>query len=643
MLAYVAAADRNMCVRFVNWDATVLRTALGSLRVLLVEDDPAWQHMVSVGLGERGIDVQVTDQLAKAIPLLERVMPDAVMVDDSLSDTDSAASVRQLCQAIGSRQIPIMVLSSHDDEVGIGKALAAGASDYFRKSLQWTLLAERLLHVINLAKSQPAPSGAGDNDARSQGRGSVADSLDAIRSQREQAKRDLLTGLFCRSGFMQQGAMMLRRRRPPGHVAAIMMLDIDRFRRINEAFGQRAGDAVLQHLAQVLRHAFRNLKQAEPAGVADGEPADLLIGRLSGDEYGLIFSNLPNEETARKAAGIIQAHLRKPLHLDGLDLMLRTSIGMACFPGHGRNFEMLTAKADVAMSMARQQGGNRALVYDDAYGEQLRTDFELESALATVLDRNELVLHYQPIIDCRTGRVAGAEALMRWMRGAQMLSPGKFIPLAEDSGLDIRMGEWAVSEALQQLRRWQLAEVNVPGVSVNVNVRHLKQPSLLRAIRQALDATGLAPSSLTLELSEIDVMRDIESVMPALWALKKIGIRIALDDFGSGFSSVSYLTRMPVDELKIDRVFISQIENDEGQMKVVRSIIALAGALELQVVGEGVEQESELAVLQQIGCMDLQGYLFSKPLSAEHLASWMRDTLPQIMRRRIGAGAAGPR
>ena len=183
----------------------VLKTALGELRVLLVEDDSAWQHMISVGLGERGIDVQVTDQLSKAIPLLERIMPDAVMVDDSLSDTDSVTSVRHLREAIGSRQIPIIVLSNHDNDTGFGKALAAGATDYCQKSQQWTQLAERLLHGINLAKAQAAspdsPAAEGEGSARD----SLSESLDAFRSQREQANRDPLTGLFSRAAFMQKG------------------------------------------------------------------------------------------------------------------------------------------------------------------------------------------------------------------------------------------------------------------------------------------------------------------------------------------------------------------------------------------------------------------------------------------------------
>ena len=188
------------------------------------------------------------------------------------------------------------------------------------------------------------------------------------------------------------------------------------------------------------------------------------------------------------------------------------------------------------------------------------------------------------------------------------------------------MGEWAISEALQQLRRWQLAGVSIPGVSVNVSVRHLLQPSLLRAVRQALEATGLPPSALTLELAEIDVMRDIENVLPTLWSLKKTGVRIALDDFGSGFSSVSYLTRMPVDSLKIDRVFISDMENDGNQARVVRSIIALAGALNLQVVGEGVERPEEMAALQKLGCQEQQGYLYSKPLTSAQLERWLQES-----------------
>ena len=599
---------------------------MGELRVLLVEDDPAWQHLISVGLGERGIDVQITSQLSKAVPMLERLMPDAIMVDDSLADTDSVTSVRHLREAIGSRQIPIIVLSSHGDDEGIGKVLAAGATDYCQKSQQWTQLAERLLHGINLAKAQVTSPDTPGAETSQPGRDTSVDPLDAIRSQREQANRDALTGLFSRAAFMQKGQMLLRRRRPQGHVAAIMMLDIDRFRRINEAFGQRAGDRVLQHVAECLRHAFRNLRQADPASVGDdADMPDLLIGRLTGDEYALVFSSLPNEETARKAAEIIQAYLRRPFQIDGLDLMLRTSIGAAWFPRHGRNFEMLLAKADVAMSVARQQGGNRLLVYDDAYGEQLRGDFEMQTALATVLDRNELILHYQPIIDTRYNRVVGVEALMRWMRGSQMLSPGKFIPLAEDSGLDYRMGEWAMSEALQQLRRWQRGGVASPGVSVNLSVRHLRQPSLLRSILQALEATEMPASALTLELGEVDVMRDIENVLPTLWELKKAGVRIALDDFGTGFSSVSYLTRMPVDTLKIDRSFVSELENDINQLKVVRSIIALAGALNLQIIGEGVERTEEMTMLQKLGCQDLQGYLFSRPMTAAQLERWMAE------------------
>lgn len=600
----------------------VLKTALSDLRVLLIEDDPAWQHLILVGLGERGIDVQITDQVSKAIPMLERIMPDAVLLDDSLSEADIVQSVQQLRQAIGSRQIPVVIMSSHEDDEGLGQALVAGASDYFQKSLQWTQLAERLLHGINLAKSQPeGPDSASGNSAQ---RGQ--EQIDAMRAQREQASRDALTGIFNRAGFLQKGQMMLRRRRPAGHVAAIIMLDIDRFRRINDAFGLGAGDRVLQHVADCLRHAFRNLVQGDPAVSSDdGSIPDLLIGRMTGDQFGLIFSSLPSEETARKAIEIIQAHLRKPFQIDGLDLMIRVSMGAAWFPRHGRNYEMLLAKADVAMTVARQQGGNGVVIYDDRYGEQLRGDFELQSALATVLDRNELILHYQPIMDPRYDRIVGVEALMRWMRGAQMLAPNKFIPLAEDSGLDYKMGEWAISESLQQLRRWQLSGVSIPGVSVNVTVRHLQQPSLLPSIRQALEATDLPPGSLTLEMSEADVMRDIDNLLPVLWALKKIGVRIALDDFGSGFSSVSWLSRMPVDVLKIDRVFISELESRAEQVKVVRSIIALAAALELRTVCEGVERPEEMALLQKLGCHDLQGYLFSRPLASEQLERWLLE------------------
>ncbi len=603
--------------------------------MLLIEDDPAWQHLVSVGLGERGIDVQVVDQLAKAVSMFERVVPDAVLVDDTLPDADGFDAVRRLRDMVGTRQIPIVMLSGRNDDSMIDRAFQCGVSDYFLKSMQFTLLSERLLHLVSAAKAQAALADSKLQLDRVKDLASLAQ--ESVRSMREQTHRDSLTGLASRTGFLQQGEDMLRQPRPQGHCAAVLLINIDRFKRLNDSLGQKVGDRVLVEVAQRLQHAFRNLAGglAVSGGVAGGgapggrdsedrRPPGLIIGRLSGDEFALMFASLPSQAAVEKTADIAFAHLKRPVSFDGLDMLLRCSIGMAVYPRHGRNIEALLAKADVALGMGKRQGGNSAVMYSDEFGEHLRSDFDLEAALHSAVDRNELVLHYQPIIEARSGRVSGAEALMRWMRGGQMITPTAFIPLAEENGLVFRMGEWAISEALQQVRRWQLRGLGLTSVSVNINVRHLVQPSLTRAVTQALEATQLPPSTLTLELTESDVMQDIEKALSALRSLKDLGVRLALDDFGTGYSSLAYLTQLPLDSLKIDRSFIQEMQISPQQLMVVRGICALGSALGLSTTAEGVENREELLALQKMGCQLVQGYYFTRPLTAADFDTWWR-------------------
>ena len=595
--------------------------------MLLIEDDPAWQHLVSVGLGERGIDVQVADTLSKAIPAFGRISPDAILVDDALPDADGFEAVTRMREQVGSRHIPIVMLSGRNDDAMIDRAFQCGVSDYFLKSLQWTLLSERLLHLVSAAKAQAALADSRMQLDRVKDMATVAQ--ESARSMREQTTRDLLTGLASRTGFLQLGEEALRQPRPPGHCAAILLVNIDRFKRLNDSLGQKGGDRVLMEVGQRLRHAFRNLAPLPPPDGGAVDPAGrpgLIIGRLSGDEYALMFQSLPSQAAAEKTADIAFAHLKKPVAFDGLEMLLRCSIGMAVYPAHGRNIEALLAKADVALGIGKREGGNTAVMFSDEFGEHLRSNFDLEAALHSAVDRNELVRHYQPIVDARTGRVTGAEALMRWMRGGQLITPASFIPLAEENGLVFRMGEWAISEALQQVRRWQLRGLGLTSVSVNINVRHLVQPSLTRAVTQALEATQLPPSTLTLELTESDVMQDIEKALMALRTLKDLGVRLALDDFGTGYSSLAYLTQLPLDSLKIDRSFIQEMQINPQQLMVVRGIVALGSALGLTTTAEGVEHREELVALQKMGCQMVQGYYFTRPLTATDFDTWWRQS-----------------
>ncbi len=553
--------------------------------------------------------------MAAALAEFDRWPPDAVLVDNTLPDLDGLEAVRQLRERIGPRPIPVVLMSARDDESLIERAFEVGVSDVSLKSLQWTLLSERLLHLVRSARAQAVNAGSepvASERVVDEALASLSRSL--VEAARDPNATDSLTGLASRFGFLSAGEERLRP--DDGRSTAIVLVNLDRFKRLNETLGPKVGDRALIEVADRLRLAFRHL----PA-------TGLAIGRLASDEFALLFNDLPSPEVASRIAEITFAHLKKPLAFDGLELLLRCSIGLAVYPRDADNIDDLLARADIALSEAKRRGGNHAISFDPSMGATVRGNFDMEAALHHALERGEILLYYQPILEVRTGRINGVEALMRWRRDGRVLHPAEFVPLAEESGLIFRMDEWVIFEALQQVRRWQLEGIGLTSISVNINVRHLGQESLTRTVSRALEATRLDPSTLTLELTESEVMQDVERSLEALNALRGMGVRLALDDFGTGYSSLGYLTQLPVDCLKIDRSFIHDMQELPQQLMVVRGIVALSSALGLPTVAEGVESNEDLRALRRIGCHLVQGYLFTEPLTADEFSDWWRDAL----------------
>jgi len=578
-------------------------------RILLVEDDPAWQHLVATGLGEHGIDVLVAPSAARAFEAIELLQPDAVVLDAILPDGDGFEICARLRTRIGERPMPILMLSGRDDEPSIEQAFAAGAADYFVKSLQWKLLAERLSQLVGAAQMRTELASSQRRLDRAKGLALLAQ--DTARRARELANRDPLTGLLNRKGFLAVAQALLDEpREAPGQPAALLLIDLDRFKRLNDSLGTAAGDETLQQVARRLQQAFRNLPR-------------VACGRLASDEFALMFPSLRSAVAAERAAQIVLAELSRPLTCAGLDCVVRASVGIAVVPGAAR-VESMLAQASQALSAVKTGGGNAARRYQPELGHSDRARFDLETALHQALDRQELVLHYQPIVDPRNRRLAGIEALMRWRRDDRLVPPGEFIPVAEETGLIFRMGEWAVGEALQQVRRWRDAGIPVATVSVNIHARHLEQPELARSVARALDATGLQSAALELELTETGVMRDIKRSIDSLQGLKQLGVRLALDDFGTGYSSLAYLTQLPIDTLKIDRSFVDKLGQSGQSRAVVRSITALAQALGLSTIAEGVETREQLDSLRALGCDEVQGFFFAQPMPPADLAGWWR-------------------
>ena len=577
--------------------------------ILLVEDDAAWQHLIATGLAEHGIDVRIAGSVDRAFDALDQLRPDVVVLDAILPEGDGFMVCARLRERIGDRTIPIMVLSGRDDESTIERAFEAGASDYFVKSLQWKLLAERLSQLVATAQMRTELASSQRRLDRAKGLALLAQ--ETARRARDLANRDPLTGLLNRKGFLAVARALLDEpHSDPALPTALLLINLDRFKRLNDSLGAAAGDETLRQVARRMQQAFRNLPR-------------VALGRLASDEFALLFPNLRSALAAERAAQIVLTELRRPLTCGGLDCVVRASIGIATAFGD-TSAEALLAQAGQALSAAKSTGGNASRRYQAELGHSDRARFDLETALHLALERHELVLHYQPIVDPRTRRLAGVEALMRWQRDGRLVQPGDFIPIAEETGLIFRMGEWAVGEALQQVRRWRNVGLPVGTVSVNIHARHLEHPDLARSVSQALDTTGLESATLELELTETGVMRDIKRSLDSLQGLKQLGVRLALDDFGTGYSSLAYLTQLPIDTLKIDRSFVDKLGESGQSRAVVRSITALAQALGLSTIAEGVETREQLDSLRSLGCDEVQGYFYARAMPAAELHAWWR-------------------
>jgi diguanylate cyclase (GGDEF)-like protein len=394
-------------------------------------------------------------------------------------------------------------------------------------------------------------------------------------------------------------------------VVALLLLDLDRFKVVNNAHGHACGDTLLTLIG---------LRLQEAVGSENS------VGRLGSDEFVVVCEDLPSEGAAVAVAARVEAALAEPFEIDGMEVFAPASVGVAV-AGEGSDAEEVLRDALTAMTRAKERGRARTEVYDDEMHaravRRLQTDSDLRHAIA----RHELRLHYQPEIDLRSGRYAGAEALVRWQHPERgLLPPAEFITLAEETGLIVPIGEWVLGEALRQLAAWRSDPDKPSLVSVNVSVRQLGEPDFAAEVRHAVEASHVEPGALCLELTESSLM-EARSV-PVLQAIHEMGVRLSLDDFGTGYSSLVYLRRFPLDFVKIDRQFVAGLQHGAQDTSIVRAIIDLAHALGLTVVAEGVETDEQATVLREMGCDIGQGYLWSRPVPAAELGA-SREATPR--------------
>ncbi len=434
--------------------------------------------------------------------------------------------------------------------------------------------------------------------------------LEAASQIEHIAYHDPLTGLPNRALFLDRLIVALAHASRHQHKVGILFLDLDRFKQINDSLGHTMGDHLLKGAAERIRASVRE---------------EDTIARFGGDEFALLIHVLGRGEHAGKIARKILDALSAPFTLGTREIFITGSVGIAVYPNDGVDAETLIRNADTAMYRGKHEGGDAYQFYTASMNSRALEMLELESGLRKALKNNEFVLYYQPLIDIQSGGVYGLEALLRWNSPNQgLVLPDQFIPAAEVSGLIIPIGNWVMREACRQARLWQRQKGTELVVSVNLSARQFAQADLITQVGQALEESRLQPRLLELEITETNVMQDVEKTARILRELKTLGVRVAIDDFGTGYSSLSYLKDFPVDTLKLDRSFVRDLIAPQDA-KIVSGVIAMAHSMSLQVMAEGVETLSQLDFLRSNDCDKLQGFLFSRPLPADSCDRYMAN------------------
>jgi predicted signal transduction protein with EAL and GGDEF domain/CheY-like chemotaxis protein len=702
-------------------------------RVALIDDDEVNLMLTAIALRERGFDVTEFSEGAVALRHLDQHTPDLVILDALMPEMDGFETCRRLRALPGYAQVPVLMLTGLDDDASIERAYSVGATDFFVKSTQWSLLAGRLRYMLRAARTRSELERSKFKLARAQdlarmgsfdwrrgerlgqlwlstealrvlGRGShdridvrrllrmvglgqrrslirmlhevvshnsvfatdVAVTLPDNRQRivhveaepefehgqaagytgvfqdvtdrrvaedriRHLANFDALTGLPNRRQLMWRSERALEYAKRMGHSAALLLIDLDRFKNVNDTLGHAAGDELLTEVARRLRSCVRHNEQAmegaiESVGTRSHRALEA-VGRLGGDEFVALLPEVSDDADAQRVADRILQSLHDPIMVAGQECFVTASVGIATFPRDGQTLVDLLRNSDVAMYSVKSSGRNASATYNPHLAGKGRERIELESHLHKAIERDELVLHYQPKIDVRAAKMVGAEALMRWRRHGQLVMPADFIPLAEESGLIVPMSEWAVREAARQARVWQTSMGFTDPIAVNLPSRLFERSDLVENIHQAVAGYGLEHRVIQLEITENNLMKDLHNVALSLHRLNEIGIEISIDDFGTGYSSLAYLTTLPISELKIDRSFVRDLGITPQSSAVVSAIIALARSLGLRVVAEGVENLRQMEVLHRLGCVLMQGFLFSKPIPPEELETWLTQVV----------------
>jgi diguanylate cyclase (GGDEF)-like protein len=571
-------------------------------QLLVVDDDPFMRLLITEALRGMAFETTEADCGEACLALFNQQGADAVLLDVMMPGMNGFEACEAIRKLPHGEHTPVLIMTGLDDLESITRAFDAGATDFITKPINFPLLGHRVRYALK----------ASDTTRRF---------AESERRLHRLAYFDSLTGLPNRQFFKEHLQRMVARAERDSERLGVLFLDVDGFKRINDTLGHHLGDRVLKATAERLRQSLCDGGVTLPA---DATGTGGALARLGGDEFTVLLSIADDAQDAAAWAERIRTIMGDSLRLGEQEVYATTSVGIAVYPDDGTSADELLRNADLAMYYAKRGGGNMCRCFSPRMTEASLRRLTIENHLRKAIERDELSLHYQPQIGIAEGEVCGVEALLRW-RNPELgsVSPADFVPLAEETGLIVPIGEWVLREACLQARLWRDQGLALPRMAVNVSAVQFMHKGFPDLVARVLEETKLEPAVLELELTESALVYDAGSAAQGLGALKQIGVQLAIDDFGTGYSSLSRLKQFPIDRLKIDRSFVRDIETDAGDAAIAVAVIAMAGSMDLKVVAEGVETRGQLDFLREKHCDEVQGYFLSKPLPAPETAAFL--------------------
>jgi diguanylate cyclase (GGDEF)-like protein len=557
--------------------------------VVLADDDPSIRLMVRHVLESEDFDIVEASDGLEALKAVEKHHPALILLDAVMPGIDGFTTCQQIKDK-GYTDIPVMMITGLDDDASVERAYEVGAIDFITKPIKWAVLKHRVKSVV--AK------------------------VIAERKVKLLAYRDTLTGLPNRLLFADRLEQAVVRSERTRTSMALMLIDIDDFKLVNDSFGHDAGDKLIKAVGDLISKSLRR--------------ADT-IARLGGDEFAVIIEGIDGPDDAISIADNLTTILEHNVRLDDQETYTSASIGIAVYPGDGKDARTLLKNSDTAMYRAKESGRHCFQFYKPEMSVSAMERLDLENSLKAAFENDEFLIHYQPVVDIHKNEVVGVEALLRWHHPEKgMIQPNDFVSVVEDCGLIVALGEWMINSVCKQVKLWHDAGLEKQNVSINLSPRQFKEQDLVTLFTQALAENGIEGSSLSVEVTERTLIDNIGEVEKTLKKLREMGVRILLDDFGTGYASLAYLKEFPVDVVKIDHAFIAGIPDNQDDSAIVDAIAGLTRGLKLALHAEGVENERQLNVLKGLGCQFAQGYYWSKPLPGNEYEQFYMNQIYNI-------------